>query len=157
MYNIVISLRNHKLNGVCVRVCVHQVQVVFWYLQCNNLPEAQTSLQHDTDAEDETTHMWDHHQCHGRQEIQILCVCVCSCKKNLCKDYMTKVFIDKMCGLYDSVFVYFWSLFAFSFWNSTCLNLHFYERVLDSCYCLQSTWSICCIFLPSQEHKCSKK
>ncbi|XP_076581250.1 active breakpoint cluster region-related protein isoform X2 [Chaetodon auriga] len=36
---------------------VVQVQVVFWYLQCNNLPEAQTSLQHDTDAEDETTHM----------------------------------------------------------------------------------------------------
>ncbi|KAE8279125.1 Breakpoint cluster region protein [Larimichthys crocea] len=36
---------------------VVQVQVVFWYLQCNNLPEAQTSLQHDTDAEEETTHM----------------------------------------------------------------------------------------------------
>lgn len=36
---------------------VVQVQVVFWYLQCNNLPEAQTSLQHDTDAEDETTHI----------------------------------------------------------------------------------------------------
>ncbi|KAM9335239.1 active breakpoint cluster region-related protein [Symphorus nematophorus] len=36
---------------------VVQVQVLFWYLQCNNLPEAQTSLQHDTDAEDETTHM----------------------------------------------------------------------------------------------------
>ncbi|KAM3590067.1 uncharacterized protein V6R79_003178 [Siganus canaliculatus] len=36
---------------------VVQVQVVFWYLQCNNLPEAQTSLQHDTDAEDETTHV----------------------------------------------------------------------------------------------------
>ena len=93
----------------------------------------------------------------GRKFKYCVCVCVCSCKKNLCKDYMTKVFIDKMCGLYDSVFVYFWSLFAFSFWNSTCLNLHFYERVLDSCYCLQSTWSICCIFLPSQEHKCSKK
>ncbi|KAK1890234.1 Active breakpoint cluster region-related protein [Dissostichus eleginoides] len=26
-------------------------------LQCNNLPEAQTSLPHDTDSEDETTHM----------------------------------------------------------------------------------------------------
>ncbi|XP_054457352.1 active breakpoint cluster region-related protein isoform X2 [Anoplopoma fimbria] len=36
---------------------VVQVQVVFSYLQCNNLPEAQTSLPHDTDAEDETTHM----------------------------------------------------------------------------------------------------
>ncbi|XP_041821379.1 breakpoint cluster region protein isoform X2 [Chelmon rostratus] len=36
---------------------VVQVQVVFWYLQCNNLPEAETSLQHDTDAEDETTHL----------------------------------------------------------------------------------------------------
>ncbi|XP_037615594.1 breakpoint cluster region protein isoform X1 [Sebastes umbrosus] len=36
---------------------VVQVQVVFFYLQCNNLPEAQTSLPHDTDAEDETTHM----------------------------------------------------------------------------------------------------
>ncbi|XP_034712487.1 active breakpoint cluster region-related protein isoform X4 [Etheostoma cragini] len=36
---------------------VVQVQVVLCYLQCNNLPEAQTSLPHDTDAEDETTHM----------------------------------------------------------------------------------------------------
>ncbi|XP_020484909.2 active breakpoint cluster region-related protein [Labrus bergylta] len=36
---------------------VVQVQVVFFYLQCNNLPEAQTSLPHDTDGEDETTHM----------------------------------------------------------------------------------------------------
>ncbi|XP_038588586.1 active breakpoint cluster region-related protein isoform X2 [Micropterus salmoides] len=36
---------------------VVQVQVVFCYLQCNNLPEAQTSLPHDTDAEEETTHM----------------------------------------------------------------------------------------------------
>ncbi|XP_068569433.1 active breakpoint cluster region-related protein isoform X1 [Cebidichthys violaceus] len=36
---------------------VVQVQVVFCYLQCNNLPEAQTSLPHDTDAEDETTHI----------------------------------------------------------------------------------------------------
>ncbi|KAF3837082.1 hypothetical protein F7725_004546 [Dissostichus mawsoni] len=34
---------------------VLQVQVVFCYLQCNNLPEAQTSLPHDTDSEDETT------------------------------------------------------------------------------------------------------
>ncbi|XP_023276579.1 active breakpoint cluster region-related protein-like isoform X3 [Seriola lalandi dorsalis] len=34
-----------------------QVQVVFCYLQCNNLPEAQISVAHDTDAEDETTHM----------------------------------------------------------------------------------------------------
>ncbi|XP_047439708.1 breakpoint cluster region protein isoform X2 [Mugil cephalus] len=33
-----------------------QVQVVFCYLQCNNLPEAQISLPHDTDTEDETTH-----------------------------------------------------------------------------------------------------
>ncbi|XP_070786126.1 active breakpoint cluster region-related protein isoform X2 [Enoplosus armatus] len=36
---------------------VVQVQVVFCYLQCNNLPEAQTSLPHDTDAEEETTHI----------------------------------------------------------------------------------------------------
>ncbi|XP_041842653.1 active breakpoint cluster region-related protein isoform X2 [Melanotaenia boesemani] len=36
---------------------VIQVQVVFCYLQCNNLPEAKTSLPHDTDAEDETTHL----------------------------------------------------------------------------------------------------
>ncbi|XP_042368351.1 active breakpoint cluster region-related protein isoform X2 [Plectropomus leopardus] len=36
---------------------VVQVQVVFCYLQCNNLPEARTSLPHDADAEDETTHM----------------------------------------------------------------------------------------------------
>ncbi|KAK2863099.1 hypothetical protein Q5P01_002632 [Channa striata] len=35
---------------------VVQVQVVFCYLQCNNLPEAQIALPHDTDAEDETTH-----------------------------------------------------------------------------------------------------
>ncbi|XP_068444089.1 active breakpoint cluster region-related protein [Clinocottus analis] len=34
---------------------VVQVQVVLCYLQCNNLPEAQTSRPHDT--EDETTHM----------------------------------------------------------------------------------------------------
>ncbi|KAK9524773.1 hypothetical protein VZT92_017141 [Zoarces viviparus] len=39
------------------REVVVQVQVVFCYLQCNNLPEAQTSLPHDTDAEDETTHV----------------------------------------------------------------------------------------------------
>lgn len=36
---------------------VVQVQVLFCYLQCNNLPEAQTSLPYDTDPEDETTHM----------------------------------------------------------------------------------------------------
>ncbi|CAJ1086164.1 active breakpoint cluster region-related protein-like [Xyrichtys novacula] len=36
---------------------VVQVQVVFSYLQCNNLPEAQTSLPYDTDSEDETTHV----------------------------------------------------------------------------------------------------
>ncbi|XP_071371394.1 active breakpoint cluster region-related protein isoform X1 [Centroberyx affinis] len=36
---------------------VVQVQVVFFYLHCNNLPAAQTSLPHDTDSEDETTHM----------------------------------------------------------------------------------------------------
>ncbi|XP_067380412.1 active breakpoint cluster region-related protein isoform X2 [Channa argus] len=35
---------------------VVQVQVVFCYLQCNNLPEAQIALPHDTDAEDETSH-----------------------------------------------------------------------------------------------------
>ncbi|XP_026174895.1 active breakpoint cluster region-related protein isoform X2 [Mastacembelus armatus] len=36
---------------------VVQVQVVFFYLQCDNLPEAQIALPHDTDAEDETTHI----------------------------------------------------------------------------------------------------
>lgn len=36
---------------------VVQVQVVFWYLQCNNLPTVQTSLQYDTDSEEETTHV----------------------------------------------------------------------------------------------------
>lgn len=36
---------------------VVQVQVVFCYLQCSSLPEAQISLPHDTDAEDETTHL----------------------------------------------------------------------------------------------------
>ncbi|CAK6952901.1 active breakpoint cluster region-related protein [Scomber scombrus] len=36
---------------------VIQVQVVFSYLQCNNLPDARISPPHDTDAEDETTHL----------------------------------------------------------------------------------------------------
>uniref|UniRef100_A0A3P9D496 Si:dkey-33c9.6 n=1 Tax=Maylandia zebra TaxID=106582 RepID=A0A3P9D496_9CICH len=36
---------------------VVQVQVVFSYLQCNNLPEAQLSLPHDSDTEDEATHI----------------------------------------------------------------------------------------------------
>ncbi|KAG7243436.1 hypothetical protein INR49_011893 [Caranx melampygus] len=36
---------------------VIQVQVVFSYLQCNNLPEAQICAAHDTDADDETTHI----------------------------------------------------------------------------------------------------
>ncbi|XP_008299381.1 breakpoint cluster region protein [Stegastes partitus] len=36
---------------------VIQVQVVYSYLQCDYLPEAQISLPHDTDAEDETTHV----------------------------------------------------------------------------------------------------
>lgn len=36
---------------------VVQVQVVLSYLQCNNLPEAQLSLPHDSDTEDETTHI----------------------------------------------------------------------------------------------------
>ncbi|XP_033839909.2 breakpoint cluster region protein [Periophthalmus magnuspinnatus] len=36
---------------------VVQVQVVFCYLQCNALPEPRISLPHDTDAEDETTHL----------------------------------------------------------------------------------------------------
>ncbi|XP_039996245.1 active breakpoint cluster region-related protein isoform X3 [Xiphias gladius] len=36
---------------------VLQVQVVFSYLQCKNLPEYQISLPHDTEPEDETTHM----------------------------------------------------------------------------------------------------
>ncbi|XP_035507224.2 breakpoint cluster region protein isoform X3 [Scophthalmus maximus] len=42
------------------REVVVQVQVVYRYLQCNNLPEAQISASRDTDAEendDETTHM----------------------------------------------------------------------------------------------------
>ncbi|KAF7644844.1 hypothetical protein LDENG_00214620 [Lucifuga dentata] len=34
-----------------------QVQVVFLYLQCNNLPAPQISLRHDIGSEDETTHM----------------------------------------------------------------------------------------------------
>lgn len=59
-----------KVKGsAAVCVFVFQVQVVFCYLQCNNLPEAQIALPHDTDAEDETTHMWDH-----RQELKKLCV-----------------------------------------------------------------------------------
>ncbi|KAK7909801.1 hypothetical protein WMY93_014485 [Mugilogobius chulae] len=36
---------------------VVQVQVVYCYLQCNSLPEPRISLPHDTDAEDETTHL----------------------------------------------------------------------------------------------------
>ncbi|XP_074518078.1 active breakpoint cluster region-related protein [Halichoeres trimaculatus] len=36
---------------------VVQVQVVFSYLQCDNLPETRTCLPHDTDGEDETTHV----------------------------------------------------------------------------------------------------
>ncbi|KAM6908951.1 active breakpoint cluster region-related protein [Xenentodon cancila] len=36
---------------------VVQVHVVFCYLQCRSLPEAQTFLPYDADAEDETTHM----------------------------------------------------------------------------------------------------
>ncbi|XP_055012269.1 active breakpoint cluster region-related protein isoform X2 [Boleophthalmus pectinirostris] len=36
---------------------VVQVQVVYWYLQCNDLPQPQISLPHDTDTEDETTHL----------------------------------------------------------------------------------------------------
>ncbi|CAN9509623.1 unnamed protein product [Ophioblennius macclurei] len=36
---------------------VVQVQVVFSYLQCSGLPEARISALHDTDGEDETTHM----------------------------------------------------------------------------------------------------
>nr|XP_019950927.1 PREDICTED: active breakpoint cluster region-related protein-like isoform X2 [Paralichthys olivaceus] len=35
---------------------VLQVQVVFCYLQCNNLPEAQISVPHDTEDDDEATH-----------------------------------------------------------------------------------------------------
>lgn len=34
---------------------VFQVQVVFWFLQCRDLPEARTSLQPDSD--DESTHL----------------------------------------------------------------------------------------------------
>ncbi|XP_029942761.1 breakpoint cluster region protein isoform X2 [Salarias fasciatus] len=36
---------------------VVQVQVVFSYLQCDGLPEARISALHDSDSEDETTHM----------------------------------------------------------------------------------------------------
>ncbi|KAM4611554.1 active breakpoint cluster region-related protein [Polymixia lowei] len=36
---------------------VVQVQVVFFYLHCDHLPAAQTSVPHDTDTEDETTHI----------------------------------------------------------------------------------------------------
>ncbi|XP_029932091.1 breakpoint cluster region protein isoform X2 [Myripristis murdjan] len=36
---------------------VIQVQVVFFFLQCNNLPAAQTSVPHDTDAEDDPSLM----------------------------------------------------------------------------------------------------
>ncbi|XP_053272508.1 active breakpoint cluster region-related protein isoform X1 [Pleuronectes platessa] len=35
---------------------VVQVQVVYCYLQCNNLPEAQISVPHDPEEDDETTH-----------------------------------------------------------------------------------------------------
>ncbi|XP_053715474.1 active breakpoint cluster region-related protein isoform X1 [Synchiropus splendidus] len=34
-----------------------QVQVIYYYLQCDCLPEAQISVLHDTDVEDETTQM----------------------------------------------------------------------------------------------------
>ncbi|XP_017165759.1 active breakpoint cluster region-related protein isoform X3 [Poecilia reticulata] len=47
-------------NGVTVDISkevVIQVQVVFSFLQSNNLPEAQTSLPYDSDTEEETTHM----------------------------------------------------------------------------------------------------
>ncbi|TNM93808.1 hypothetical protein fugu_001984 [Takifugu bimaculatus] len=36
---------------------VVQVQVVFWFLQCRDLPEARTSLQPDSDQDDESTHL----------------------------------------------------------------------------------------------------
>lgn len=36
---------------------VFQVQVVFWFLQCRDLPEARTSLQPDSDQDDESTHL----------------------------------------------------------------------------------------------------
>ncbi|MED6269584.1 hypothetical protein CHARACLAT_000927 [Characodon lateralis] len=47
-------------NGATVDISqevVIQVQVVFSYLQSNNLPEAQTSAPYSSDTEDETTHM----------------------------------------------------------------------------------------------------
>ncbi|KAM4564819.1 active breakpoint cluster region-related protein isoform 2-T2 [Fundulus diaphanus] len=47
-------------NGATVDISqevVIQVQVVFSYLQSNNLPEAQTSAPYNADAEDETTHL----------------------------------------------------------------------------------------------------
>uniref|UniRef100_A0A096LRS6 Si:dkey-33c9.6 n=1 Tax=Poecilia formosa TaxID=48698 RepID=A0A096LRS6_POEFO len=47
-------------NGVTVDISqevVIQVQVVFSFLQSNNLPEAQTSLPYGSDTEEETTHM----------------------------------------------------------------------------------------------------
>lgn len=36
---------------------VFQVQVVFWFLQCCDLPEARTSLQPDSDQDDESTYL----------------------------------------------------------------------------------------------------
>lgn len=36
---------------------VFQVQVVFWFLQCRDLPEAPTSLQPDSDQDDESTNL----------------------------------------------------------------------------------------------------
>ncbi|XP_036002298.1 breakpoint cluster region protein isoform X2 [Fundulus heteroclitus] len=47
-------------NGATVDISqevVIQVQVVYSYLQSNNLPEAQTSAPYNADAEDETTHL----------------------------------------------------------------------------------------------------
>nr|XP_020467023.1 active breakpoint cluster region-related protein-like [Monopterus albus] len=53
----VVGLGHHGFAVDISQEVVVQVQVVFWYLQCSNLPEAQITLPHDTDAEDETTHM----------------------------------------------------------------------------------------------------
>ncbi|KAM8900086.1 active breakpoint cluster region-related protein isoform 2-T2 [Spinachia spinachia] len=51
------SVVGHGLLGPTMNISQEvavQVQVVFCYLQCNNLPEARTSLPHDADAEETT-------------------------------------------------------------------------------------------------------
>ncbi|XP_056156179.1 active breakpoint cluster region-related protein-like [Lampris incognitus] len=52
----VASQCHHSAAMAVSQEVVVQVQVVFFYLQCNDLPYAQTSLPHDPDSGDETTH-----------------------------------------------------------------------------------------------------